>query len=232
MQIRLFSRYILVAIFAAMGCGLSAQNIEVENACAAETTTFKISTPENLLGDVTFVIDGVPGYIAESNDEENENTLSVKDTINTIRTIVVSALWEEEVIDTTGEVIDTVTKTDTLMVDIEECPCDVMMPNIFTPDVGEVINRTFGGMYRDPCFTRYEKFNLRIYSRSGKQVFDSCDTQGIDCKTPMKWDGKSTSGKDLPPDTYIYVLVYQIETIEGEAEKEVVTEHGEVLLLR
>jgi gliding motility-associated-like protein len=70
----------------------------------------------------------------------------------------------------------------------------ISAPNIFTPN-GDGINDT----WLIPQLAYYPECILEIYTRSGRVIYRS------DPGYPRPWDGK-LQGKDLPVDTYYYVI--------------------------
>ena len=73
---------------------------------------------------------------------------------------------------------------------------EIRMPNIFTPDgdgVNDYFNLLIPGLLKD--------FDLAVYDRWGKQVFQSSDYKN-------NWDGKNPYGKPVDNGTYYYVLKY------------------------
>lgn len=89
------------------------------------------------------------------------------------------------------------------------------VPNVFTPD-GSGINDEF---FVD--IEGYRKFELKIYNREGRLVYETRDSDD-------SWKGDCPDGDKCPSGTYFYRLEYQ--WLGEEANKQ--TKQGEVNLLR
>ncbi|MBL7920111.1 MAG: gliding motility-associated C-terminal domain-containing protein [Bacteroidia bacterium] len=89
-----------------------------------------------------------------------------------------------------GTCIDTVRKVITV-----ELPSELEVPNVFTPN-GDGNNDTF--------FLKVQNvtdIHVYIFDRWGNQVYETTSTTGN-----ITWDGKTASGKDIPPGTYFYTM--------------------------
>ncbi len=62
---------------------------------------------------------------------------------------------------------------------LETCGCELVMPNIFTPN-SDGKNDTFGPLEDDEC--EYTNFTLTVFNRWGKEVFSSSESGS-------RWDG-------------------------------------------
>jgi gliding motility-associated-like protein len=92
----------------------------------------------------------------------------------------------------------------------------LFMPNAFTPN-GDGKNDEFGPVGQ---INSLEKYELTIYDRWGSKVFTTEDPNQF-------WNGKfDNDGKELPPGTYVYDLVYKV------IRKDVVHEHKMLTLLK
>lgn len=106
--------------------------------------------------------------------------------------------------------------TDTINVVFENCDCQVILPNVFTPD-GDNLNDLYNPVVSTTdCF---EKYDLKIYNRWGNKVFESTDPT-------IGWDGKYKS-KNTPSDVYVYILKYKL--INDSKER---VENGDITLIR
>lgn len=105
-------------------------------------------------------------------------------------------------------------QTDTILVKLKACECEMMIPNSFTPNE-DGKNDTFGPV----CQCEYTYFNMTISDRWGNVVF-------IGNSVTAKWDGRY-KGNWCPDDIYIY----RIETIEKGTEKKSVRS-GRINLFR
>jgi gliding motility-associated-like protein len=91
---------------------------------------------------------------------------------------------------------DTCIASDTVFVDVQVCPADVTMPNVFSPN-GDGVNDT----YKPMTLANVRIQSMTIYDRWGRQLFT---TQNLD----QGWDGK-LNGNDCPESVYYYVVRYQ-----------------------
>ncbi|KAB2815647.1 gliding motility-associated C-terminal domain-containing protein [Phaeocystidibacter marisrubri] len=94
------------------------------------------------------------------------------------------------------------TLVDQAYVYVEDCTCEMKLPNIFTPN-GDGINDYFRAVESNPNCT----LNLQVFNRWGTRVFETS-------KHDFTWNGDN-----LPEGTYFWVLTYadsmgveQIET--------------------
>ena len=189
------------------------------NLCALEPASFNLTGVDPLPDSLFWSIDGVEAAITS-------NT-GIGTTVDEVRDIVISVRWIEE------GVADTLSTT----FRIEECICEVGMPNVFTPGRNE--NKTFGPGYNKHCrdgninLDRFEMSQLMVYDRWGKMVYDSCDSEeGGNCRITDRWDG-TCKELDLPSDTYVYIFQYKLRDIPGSSiTHEVEIMRSEVLLLR
>lgn len=96
------------------------------------------------------------------------------------------------------------------------CRCKVYVPNIFSPDRGQLLDISFG------CEYEYTLDVFEVYSRWGEPVFTSRDVAGL------SWDGH-VNGKKLLGGVYVWRLVYTLNRA-GKTLK--ITEQGDVTLIR
>lgn len=96
-----------------------------------------------------------------------------------------------------------------------ECPCQLWLPNAFTPD-NNGVNDFFGPA---PSVT-IDKFSLLIYNRWGELIFTGNSLA-------EKWDGK-VYGKDAPSGVYGYVAIYSCPDAPGKHH----IKKGTVVLVR
>lgn len=104
----------------------------------------------------------------------------------------------------------------TVQVNVEDCSCNITIPNAFTPNKDQV-NDQFGII--SDC--ELLDFQLKIYNRWGQEVFKTNDyTSG--------WDG-TFNGKNQPSD--VYVFQYQFRWNKG-TKQNLQVERGDVTLIR
>lgn len=88
----------------------------------------------------------------------------------------------------------------------ENCP-QFVLPNVFTPN-GDGKNDTFKPM-DCPAFVKSVEF--KVFNRWGVKVFETTDVD-------INWDGKSSTGKDLPASQYFYEAVVHFESVNQNPE--------------
>lgn len=104
-------------------------------------------------------------------------------------------------------------KSDTLTITAKDCDCNIIIPNIYTPN-NDGINDVFFPKL-DCDFSEYE---LIIFNRWGEEVFRS--------NTPNEtWDGR-LNGKKVSDGSYVYLLKYKLL---NELDKTLV---GNITLIR
>ena len=87
----------------------------------------------------------------------------------------------------------------------DNCPT-VSLPNVFTPN-GDGKNDTFTPL---TCTAFIKTISIEIYDRYGTKVYESSGDN-------LSWDGKSTSGNELPSGTYYYlanVLIQRLDKLD------------------
>lgn len=103
---------------------------------------------------------------------------------------------------------------DTLMriihAELEDCSCDIHIPNAFTPN-RDYVNDQF--ILKAPCPLEY--YRLEIFNRWGEKVFESNDVND-------SWDG-TIGSKPAKPDTYLYLLEYESPHSDPVYEKGALT---------
>lgn len=102
---------------------------------------------------------------------------------------------------------------------LENCDCQVLIPNIFTPN-GDGVNDVFTVL--DPQNCNFTEYNFLMYNRWGNLVWKADDISQV-------WNGKSLFG-DAPDGTYYYVFTYSFQP--GNNPPEQVTEKGIVVIAR
>lgn len=105
--------------------------------------------------------------------------------------------------------------SDTIAIPYQNCPCDVWIPNAFTPN-----NDGKNEFFKAYTECVLEKYRMNIYNRFGQQVFSETDIQ-------KGWNGDYNS----PAPEGIYVAVIQYEGWEEGKLKEH-TRMEKVVLLR
>lgn len=92
-------------------------------------------------------------------------------------------------------------------VSLTEVPCDITITNIFTPN-NDGMNENW---QPELCLDDNEQANIIIYNRWGNKVFESVNNDSY-------WDGKTTSGTDVPEGTYYYIITTKKETYKGTVQ--------------
>lgn len=87
------------------------------------------------------------------------------------------------------------------------------VPNVFTPNENSINDYFF------PVFTNIKSYQLQIFNRWGKQVFNA---EGIE----PKWDGLDVDGTKHKSDVYVYLITYTT-LLDNEHELQ-----GSVTLIR
>lgn len=106
--------------------------------------------------------------------------------------------------------------TRTVQVELDECPCDIQTPNVFTPD-SDGVNDDFQIISDCELFD----FQMKIYNRWGQIVFQSSDPN-------ITWDG-TANGKTAPSDVYVYFYQYRFNR---GFNLEMQSNHGDLTLIR
>ncbi len=88
----------------------------------------------------------------------------------------------------------------------DNCPV-VELPNVITPNA-DGKNDTFSPTY---CEAFIKRISIEIYNRYGLKVFES-DGESLN------WDGKTSSGVELPVGTYYYVSTVTLQRLEKTDE--------------
>jgi len=83
-------------------------------------------------------------------------------------------------------------------VELIEVGFEVVIPNIISPN-GDGINDLF--------LLNFPVLKTEIYNRWGQKLFES--------KNDAFWDGRTTSGNEVPEGTYYYIIVTEEETYKG-----------------
>ncbi len=112
------------------------------------------------------------------------------------------------------------------MVDLElsgDCPCEVVMPNAFTPN-NDGDNDFYFPAFSPDCIPLVQDFKLMIYNRWGQLVYESMDTQD------MGWNGEY-DGNRAASDVYVYILEYRPPEKDG-VMNEIKKEKGDLTLVR
>jgi len=119
----------------------------------------------------------------------------------------------------------------------DNCP-KYLLPNVFTPN-GDGKNDFFTPFYNDGSITNFNygncprfvrSVNISIVDRTGKQVFSHDSEEDTLNGIYINWDGKNSSGKELPSDTYYYIATVTFDVLNlDESVKEI---KGWVQILR
>jgi gliding motility-associated-like protein len=108
-----------------------------------------------------------------------------------------------------GENCTSAVKTTVVEV-LENCNCEVTVPNIFTPN-GDGVNDEFS--VQDPQKCAFTEYKLLIYNRWGNVVWKAEDVAQV-------WNGKSLFG-NAPDGTYYYVLNFSYKPGANEPKQSV-----------
>jgi gliding motility-associated-like protein len=176
---------------------------DAANCVATATTTIHVdSIVANMIAspatgdaplDVQFINHSVnaSSYVWNfGNNSSNFTTGNVNDTAKTIYpnqgtyTVVLTAS------STTGAL--TCIDNDTLVIIVTES-YSLVIPNIFTPN-GDGLNENFVVKSEG-----VSTFSMEIFDRWGLKMFSTTSVTG-------EWDGKTVGGKDVPADTYFYLI--------------------------
>ncbi|MEZ4985040.1 MAG: gliding motility-associated C-terminal domain-containing protein [Saprospiraceae bacterium] len=171
-----------------------------------------LSTPELAIDGIPAepVCEGQSAVLEAITAAENQLTWSTGST-DTILEVIEGGIYTA----TASNVCGTVTLEATLV--FEDCtmmPCDLLVPNIFSPNK-DGRNDVFGGFFSCEPAT----YQLRVFSRWGNLVFESN-------QSALRWDGQ-VNGKPAPADVYIYELQCRFDDTE-----DLLTRAGEVTLVR
>jgi gliding motility-associated-like protein len=88
----------------------------------------------------------------------------------------------------------------------DNCPT-VELPNVFTPN-SDGKNDTFSPL---TCTAFIKTISIEIYDRYGTKVYDASGDN-------LNWDGKSSSGAELPSGTYYYLANVLIQRLDKNDE--------------
>jgi gliding motility-associated-like protein len=100
---------------------------------------------------------------------------------------------------------DTCILYDTIFVDVEHCPAEVKMPNVFSPN-NDGINDVFKPMVAQ----HLRKGEIKIFDRWGRLLFITDNMDG-------GWDGR-LGGVDCPEGVYYYTVHYQGKDLDFAQE--------------
>jgi gliding motility-associated-like protein len=87
------------------------------------------------------------------------------------------------------------TYRDTIYLKTIECECNIVLPNVFSPN-GDGIN----DLYRPQLSCFPQNYLFRVFNRYGQEIFQTRDFR-------THWDGTS-NGRVLPVGTYYFVMTY------------------------
>lgn len=107
-------------------------------------------------------------------------------------------------------------KYDTVLILLEDCNCQVYVPNSFTPN-GDQMNEAFR-VYHDCPVIEFEFF---IFNRWGELLFQTTDPDFV-------WNGEIDSGEMVQDGTYIWKMRY-VNDYTHEARSKEMTGHVNVL---
>lgn len=105
------------------------------------------------------------------------------------------------------------TQVDSIVVNYKECPCNIYIPNTFTPNHDE-LNDTFLPMAN--C--DFVEYKFYILDRWGEKIFESNDTKHA-------WDG-TYKGKLVENGDYVYFVKYKFENSNSQ------TKYGYISIMR
>lgn len=100
-------------------------------------------------------------------------------------------------------------KYDTVLFILEDCNCQVYVPNSFTPN-GDQVNETFKVYYECPIV----QFEFLIFNRWGELIFQSTDPDFV-------WTGELDAGEQVQDGTYSWTMRYANEYTHETRVKEI-----------
>jgi len=118
-----------------------------------------------------------------------EDSLTVTDTLNTHNEVFV---FPESYYYIDGVELIDITDEDSLTKD------SIVIPNVITPN---------GDGFNDIFQLNFPVIKTEIYNRWGQQLFES--------NNDAFWNGRTTSGNEVPEGTYYYIIVTEEETYKG-----------------
>lgn len=102
----------------------------------------------------------------------------------------------------------------------DNCPL-IELPNVFTPN-GDGKNDTFSPI---SCTAFIQQIDVEVYNRYGLKIYESSGTN------ILSWDGKGSTGVEMPSGTYYYVARVSMQRLDKANETPVVIK-GWVELIR
>ncbi len=108
--------------------------------------------------------------------------------------------------------------TDNITIDFEVCTCEIIMPNMFSPN-RDGLNDIIQPITNNGC--EFANYSYKIYNRWGRLIFSTNNFND-------HWDG-IFEGLQLPQDSYIWVLNYELTP---RFNQEPVQKTGTLLLVR
>lgn len=119
----------------------------------------------------------------------------------------------------------------TASISINVRPSQIQFPNIFAPNSADVNMLNYdnqNGFFRPFFAGNIELRSFAVYNRWGQKVYEITEIPIVSNDNTWAWNGKmNNDGANLPPDTYIYSVIYDTPT-----EEEPVSVTGEITLLR
>ena len=89
--------------------------------------------------------------------------------------------------------------TDSILITMNQCDCDIFMPNAFSPN-NDALNDEIGPLTQ--CV--FKSFHLRMFNRWGNMVFDSR-------YSAHRWNG-NYQGVPADQGTYFWVIEFETDT--------------------
>ena len=186
------------------------------------TPSLITTTPEIInTSPVIFCLDSIKGItirIVGGNQPYNVSWLIPSGGIIPFDTTGYSYYFTQSITPSTGSytivVADQCLYSDTLVIDINSIDCDILAPNVVTPN-GDGINDSWEAFGADNCI---KKVSVFIYNRYGSLVYRSLDYQN-------NWKG-DFNGKPCPDGTYYAIINFEL--ISGAA----VTKRRDITILR
>src|SRR5690606_16916479 len=84
-------------------------------------------------------------------------------------------------------------------VELIEIETEIIIPNIFTPN---------NNNNNDLFYLNFSFEKVEIFNRRGNKVFESVNNDSY-------WDGRTTSGSEMPHGTYYYIITTKKEKYKG-----------------
>ncbi len=185
--------------------------VAATNSCSSVSDTITINynpfSPVDLGNDTIICLE--ESIILDATTE-NVTYLWQDESTDPIYNVTEQGTYWVEFTDSCGSTI-----TDTIVIAMEQCNCNLYMPNIFSPN-GDNVNSEFSAISN--C--GLSQYNLKVFDRWGALIFESNALED-------SWDG-TYQGKTLETGVYVYMLNYRYNTTNNS----LMTKYGDITLIR